>query len=162
MPKISCKTMTPAPDPRCRLGMERPPFQEDGRLLLGNASRGGLVAREVLVLRSRWQRMRLAWFRRLGPGQALLIGAPAVHSLGARHAFRVVHIDGEDRVLGEVLLPRWRSAAAPGNAPWSLMLHTDNPAVLRAGDRLEWLLPQPRMPERADWLVEGQPPDSGV
>ena len=73
--------MTPAPDPRCRLGMERPPFQEDGRLLLGNASRGGLVAREVLVLRSRWQRMRLAWFRRLGPGQALLIGAPAVHSL---------------------------------------------------------------------------------
>ena len=144
--------MTPAPDPGCQLGMERPPFQEDGRLRLGNASRGGLVARDVLVLRSRWQRARMAWFRKLEPGQALLVAAPVVHSLGAGHAFRVVHLDARDRILGEVALPRWRTVAAPAGTPWSLMLRPDNPAELRPGDRLEWLPTQPRMTGRADWL----------
>lgn len=153
--------MTPAPDPPVHLGMQRPPLHEDGRLRVGNASRGGLLAREVIVLRSRWQRARQAAWRRLHRDQALFLApAPAVHTLAARHSIRLIFLDAHDRVIGQILLPPWRNARAPSGSAAALFLHSANDALVEDGDKLEWLVSQPRLEERADWLVEGQPPEA--
>ncbi|HEX9794299.1 MAG TPA: hypothetical protein VGC54_09985, partial [Planctomycetota bacterium] len=75
-----------APAPAVRLGMERPETVVDGRLRAGNASRGGMVATDVVILRSRWARARMAFRRKLAPGEALLIQpCGGVHTLGARY-----------------------------------------------------------------------------
>ena len=133
--------------------MERPELVEDGRLRLGNATRGGLVAREVRILESRWQRMRLAFARSLSTEAAwFLAPAHGVHSLGARHPLRVVLLDAQLTVVELVALAPWRTH--PGGSPAAVLLHASNPAVVERGDRLEWLAGQPRLEGRADWLEE--------
>lgn len=152
--------MSPAPVQPVFLGMPRPEHVADGRLRIGNASRGGLVARDVLWLRTRWQRFALAWARRPDRhGGLFLAPAPAVHSFGAGGGLRVLVLESSLHVLEVRLLPPWRAAPLPPPAQAALLLAEDNPAAVQAGDRLEWLAPQPRLPGRADWLdPNGYPP----
>ncbi len=141
-----------APVPPVHLGMERPPL-ETGPLRLGNASAGGLVAREVRVLDRRRSRWRLAWGRRLEPGQALwLAPAPLVHGFGARGPWEVAFLDDGLRVLGLAELRPWRILTAPAGGFSALLRPPASPGRLRPGDQLEWILPQPRLPDRDAWL----------
>lgn len=152
--------MTPAPPPPVFLGMPRPEQVADGRLRVGNASHGGLVASEVLWLRTRGQRFRMACGRRLELQQGLFLApAPAVHAFGARHDLRVLFLDRNSRVLAVELLRRWRARPSPAGTAAALLLHPENPVRAEVGHRLEWLAPQPRLPGRADWLEQrGYPP----
>lgn len=147
--------MSGAPDPPVFLGMPRPEPVADARWRLGNATRGGLVARDVRFLRTRWQRFRAAWGRRLQPEQGLFLApAPAVHAFGARQDLLVLYLDERDRVLRVQRLARWRAAAAPPGTAAALLLGAERAAPAAEGDQLEWLAPQPRLPGRADWLGE--------
>ncbi len=145
--------MTPAPDPPVFLGMSRPEKIDPGRFLIGNATRGGLVARGVILLQSRWQRARMAFGRSLPVEGGLFLPSPAgIHSLGARHGLRVLFLDRGMRVFDEAPLPPWRTLPAPRPAWAALLLHERNPAVVRTEDRLEWIGAQPRIADRAAWL----------
>lgn len=126
----------------------------DARLRAGNASRGALLARDVLLLRSRFARLRQAFGRRLEAGQALYLApAPSVHALGALHPVRILFLDAGDRVLGEAVLRPWRALPSPGGTSAALILRAEGPSPASAGDHIEWLGPQPRLPGRADWLA---------
>ncbi|RMH00931.1 MAG: hypothetical protein D6702_12675 [Planctomycetota bacterium] len=130
--------------------MSRPPLVADGRLRCGNASRGGLLARDLVVLESRLARFRQAAFRRLGPDQGLFLEpAPAVHSFFAREALVVVFLDRERRVQAVVDLPRFRALPAPAGSRSAMLLPASTAALRpRPGDRLELLAAQPRAPGR--------------
>ncbi len=133
--------------------MSRPVTVDDGRLRCGNASRGGLVAREVLRLDGRWARFRQAAGRRLEAEQGLLLEpALAVHSFFARRPLQVVFVDAALKVLACERLPRFRALPAPAAAAAALLLPEDLPAMPQIGDRLELLRGQPRDPGRADGL----------
>jgi len=148
-----------APEPPVHLGMPRPGLVDDGRLRAGNASRGGLVAREVRLLRSRLGRLRQAFARRLGRQGALFLApAPAVHAWGRRRPLRVLFLDAGNRVLEVDTLAPWTARPAPRGTRAALLLRGDNPVQVRAGDRIEWLRPQPRLEDRAEWLAPGEPP----
>jgi hypothetical protein len=133
--------------------MSRPPAVEDGRLRCGNASRGGLLAHELLRLDRRGSRFRQAAFRRLGEGQALwLEPALAVHSFFAAGPLRAVFVDAGLHVLAVERLPRFRALPAPTGAAAALIQPDGTGEAPRAGDRLELLRTQPRDPERVAGL----------
>ncbi|MBC8329206.1 MAG: hypothetical protein H8E31_10720 [Planctomycetes bacterium] len=133
--------------------MRRPPPVEDGRLRCGNASRGGLLARDLERLESRWARFRQAAGRRLEAESGLwLEPALAVHSFFAPHPLWAVYLDGSLRVLTAVRLARFRALPAPPGAAAALLLPPDLAAPPRPGDQLELLRGQPRDPARPDGL----------
>jgi hypothetical protein len=136
--------------------MARPGLVDDERLRVGNASRGGLVCQELLVLEGRWARFRQAWGHRWRDQQALLLSpADAVHSFGARSmngrraGLRVHYLDAEWQVLASEILPKRRSTPCPEGCAAALLLSPEAPALL-AGDRLELIRPQPRFADRLD------------
>jgi hypothetical protein len=136
--------------------MARPGLVADPRLRVGNASRGGLVCQDLLVLQGRWARVRLAWGHRWADQQALLLSpADAVHSFGARNAsgspagLRVHFLDHEWQVLASEILPKRRAKPSPDGCTAALLLSPEAPA-LTAGDRLELIRAQPRFADRLD------------
>lgn len=137
------------------MGMPRPDMVEDQRLRLGNARRGGLVAREVIPLKSRSARFRQAFGRKLQAEQALLLlPAPSVHSFGARCPLRILFLSAEMKVMQDAHLQPWRALPSPDGAAMALILNAANRSRAEVGDVLEWLHGQPRLPERADWLEQ--------
>ncbi|MFQ5748915.1 MAG: hypothetical protein ACE5H3_05590 [Planctomycetota bacterium] len=150
--------MTPAPDPPVFLGMPRPEKVDPARCLIGNATRGGLVARGVTLLSTRWQRARMLFGRKLSVESGLFLPSPAgIHSLGARHGLRVLFLGKGMRVFFVAPRPPWRTLRPPSPAWAALFLHERNPAVVRPEDRLEWIGAQPRIEERAAWLQSPAP-----
>lgn len=132
------------------LGMPRPPLAEEEPLRVGNASRGGLVCRQLTLLVRRRDRFRQAWRRRWAEGEALLLSpVDAVHSFGARQGIRVHFLDMRWRVLQSLRLPRRRALQAPPHSHAALILPHDAPEQ-PVGDQFEVLGPQPRIPERAE------------
>lgn len=136
--------------------MARPGLVDDQRLRVGNASRGGLVCQELIVLQGRWARFRQAWGHRWLDQQALLLSpADAVHSFGARSSqgakagLRVHFLDADWQVLASEILARRRSLPCPDRCAAALLLCPEAPALL-AGDRLELIRPQPRFADRLD------------
>ncbi len=145
-------TEEPLPDLDLTLGMARPPIQDDGRLRCGNASRGVLVARDVRILRGRWDRFRQGWGRPLPEGSALYLApALAVHGCGSADPLRVLFLDESDRVLAAAALRPWEFRPAPGGCHAALLLPPGRkPIPALPGDRLEWLRGQPRIPGRGE------------
>ena len=136
--------------------MARPGLVDDQRLRVGNASRGGLVCQELLVLQGRWARVRQAWGHRWRDQQALLLSpADAVHSFGSRSTsgskagLRVHFLDADWQVLASESLPKRRSKPCPTGCVAALLLCPEAPALLE-GDRLELIRPQPRFADRLD------------
>lgn len=136
--------------------MARPGLVDDQRLRVGNASRGGLVCQDLLVIQGRWARVRQAWGHRWLDQQALLLSpADAVHSFGARSlngpgaGLRVHFLNAEWQVLASETLPKRRAKPSPEGCTAALLLSPDAPAVI-AGDRLELIRPQPRFADRDD------------
>lgn len=132
------------------LGMPRPELVDDDRTKVGNASRGGLICTELILLETRWARFRQAWGYRWEEGQALLLSpADAVHAFGARGGLRVHFLDTDWKVLASLTLPRRRALPAPEGATAALLLPARAPEQ-PVGDQLELLGAQPRFPERLD------------
>ena len=136
--------------------MARPGLIDDPQLRIGNASRGGLVCQDLLVLESRWARFRQAWGKSWQPHDALLLSpADAVHSFGARTAtgrragLRVHSLDSDWVVIASEFLPARRSRPCPSGCAAAILMDSDSPA-LQVGDRLELLRPQPRFADRAN------------
>jgi hypothetical protein len=136
--------------------MARPGLIDDQRLRVGNASRGGLVCQDLLVIQGRWARFRLAWGHRWLDQQALLLSpAHAVHSFGARSSsgakagLQVHFLDADWQVLASETLAKRRAKPSPDGCTAALLLSPEAPALL-AGDRLELIRPQPRFADRDD------------
>lgn len=130
------------------LGMPRPELVDDARCRVGNASRGGLVCQDLIVLDSRRARVRQAFARRLPEGAALLLSpADAVHSFGARGGLRVHFLDASWTILESDFLPQRRAKPCPPGTAAALLLPGDAPAQ-PIGDQLELLGAQPRLPDR--------------
>ncbi len=136
--------------------MARPGLVDDQRLRVGNASRGGLVCQELLLLDGRWARFRQAWGHRWRDQQALLLSpADAVHSFGARSmsgtkaGLRVHFLDDAWQVIASEIVPKRRSMPCPDRCVAALLLPPEAPS-LPVGDRLELIRPQPRFADRHD------------
>lgn len=130
------------------LGMPRPELVDDARIKVGNASRGGLICSDLILLESRWNRFRQAWGHRWQEGQAMLLApADAVHSFGARESLRVHFLDEHWRVLASEVLARRRARPTPPGTAVALLL-PGSAAEQPAGDQLELLGAQPRLPDR--------------
>ncbi|KAA3605063.1 MAG: hypothetical protein DWQ01_20935 [Planctomycetota bacterium] len=133
--------------------MPRPPLVGDPRLRLGNASRGGLLAKDVRPLLGFRNRLRLVAFRKPIAGLAWWLSpAPSVHSFGVKAPLRALCLNAEMRVIQVLELPPWRAMATPAGTAAALLQPAEPWLEVQPGDRLEWLQSQPRLEDRADWL----------
>jgi len=126
--------------------MPRPDAKADSPLRVGNASRGGLVCSNLLVLEGRWARFKQSWGHRWREDQALLLTpADAVHSFGApKDGLRIHYLDESWQVIGSEVMARRRSRPCPAGTHAALILPGLAPNQ-EVGDRLEVLGPQPRL-----------------
>ncbi|MCI0586076.1 MAG: DUF192 domain-containing protein [Planctomycetes bacterium] len=112
-------------------------------MILGNASRGALLAREVVEVRGFFSRLRGLLGRGAPPdGTALLFATPSFHSFGARAPVDVAFLDARLRVVALVRSHRPRRPALPPPGATSVLVAREgsfSAGRLEVGDLLEWV-----------------------
>jgi hypothetical protein len=112
-------------------------------VILGNASRGRLLAREVVEVRGFFSRLRGLIGR--GPpreGRAFLFVTPAFHSFGARAPVDLAFLDPRLRVVAVVRSHPPRRAAPPPLGATAVLVAGEgsfSAGKVEAGDLLEWV-----------------------
>ncbi len=138
-------------------------------MILGNASRGALLAREVVEVRGFFSRLRGLLGRGVpGEGRAFLFLTPSFHSFGARAPVDLAFVDARLRVVAVVRShpPRRPAPPPPGaNAVLVAGEGSFSAGKLEVGDLLEWVpLPSARVaggagiPPEFAHLVKELPP----
>jgi uncharacterized protein len=90
----------------------------NGRSVIVNQSRGGVVCEATEIADNPWTRLRgLLGRSQLPPGSGILLKpAPSIHSAFMRFEFDAVFLDREMKVLRVVeRLPPWKARAAKGS-----------------------------------------------
>jgi uncharacterized membrane protein (UPF0127 family) len=112
-------------------------------VILGNASRGGLLAHEVVHVRGFFARLRGLIGRGVPPeGTALLFATPSFHSFGARAPVDVAFLDSRLRVVALVRSHPPRKPALPPPGATAVLVAREgsfHAGRLEVGDLLEWV-----------------------
>jgi len=118
-------------------------------MILGNATRGRLLAREVVEVRGFLSSLRGLIGRGAPPRErAFLFATPSFHSFGARGPVDLAFIDAGLRVVAVVRSHRPRRAARPPVGASAVLVAAAGafgPGVVEEGDLLEWV---PRTSDR--------------
>ena len=114
-------------------------------MILGNASRGRVLAREVVEVRGFFSRLRgLIGRGAPSPGRAFLFATPFFHSFGARGPVDLAFLGAGMRVVAVVRSHPVGRAASPPPGALAVLVAAEgslSPGVLEAGDLLEWVPP---------------------
>jgi hypothetical protein len=118
-------------------------------VILGNASRGRLLAHDVVEVRGFFGRLRGLIGRGVPPpGRAFLFTTPAFHSFGVRRPVDLAFLDARLRTVAVVRShPPMRPAVPPPGATAVLVAAEGAfpPSAIEAGNLLEWV---PRTSDR--------------